>query len=235
LCELVAQYNSTPQRGKKLAGLSPDQAFDQFMQPDKERRRHDLELNFLLTHKEEREVRPGQSIKFTVGKNTFRYYGPELAPFMGHRVIAAFDAENPEHLIVTDLKKRHLELVPLAKEVSAAADLLGEDAQQNLAHELGRAAGQMTHLKARYNVVKSTLPMRRPEVESLNGLVAGARVQHLREKAAEKEQTTQRTMRAARASGVYVPPAARARNSTPDELRELNAYLALPAKEETES
>lgn len=231
LGEIIAQYNARPQHGKQLAGLSPDQAFDQFMEADKERRRHDLELSFLLTHKEEKEVKPGQSIKFTVGKNTFRYYGPELAPFMGRRVIAAFDAENPEHLIVTDLRQKDIVLVPLANSVSAAADLLGAEAQETLAHELGRANGQMSHTNARYNVVKSTLPMRRPDVESLNGLVAGARVQHLREKAAKREQTNQRTIRAARKTGVYVPPATRGRETTPDELRQLNEYLSLPAEE----
>lgn len=232
LGELIATYNAAVQQGVQLGGRSPDQAFDEFMNPEKERRHSDLELSFLLTHKEEREVKPGQSIKFTVGKTTFRYYGPELAPFMGRRVIAAFDPEQPEHLIVTDMKRRHLELVPLAKHVSAAADLLGAEAQANLAHELSRAAGQMAHLRARYNVVKSKLPMRRPGVESLNNLVAGARVQRLRQKADERRQTAERTTRAARKIGMHIPERVRIRETTQEDIGAVERFLTLPSDEE---
>ena len=229
LGEIIAQYNSTPQQSMHIKDLSPDQAFVKFENTANPPVRLTPDLGFLLSHHEVKEV-TANGIAFQIGNKQFRYYGPEFAQHVGRRVLAGFDPEMPEYLTVSDLNGRHPFFVPLANQVDAMACLTG--GEENLKHELQRAAGQMAHLRARYNVVKNLIPMRRPVVASQETQETAAKMSRLRKRADQREQATQRTVRAARKAGVFVPHAQRARETTPDELRELNDYLSLPNGEE---
>jgi hypothetical protein len=230
LGELIARYNATPQQGRILGGLSPDRSFDEFMNPDNPPIQLGADLRYLLAHhKEEREV-TCNGILFRIGKNRFRYYGPELAHLVGRRVIAWLDLENPDALVVTDLKRRNPILVPRAQEVSALAALTGE--QELLEFELSRAAGQMAHLRARYQVVKSRLPLpHRAAIAEGAALKTGQQINALRQQTIERERNANRVSQLARRNGMHVPEQLRGRANTVAALDTVDKFLALPAEE----
>lgn len=230
LAELIATYNATAQQGRKLAGLSPNQAFDDFMNADNPPIQLGAELRYLLAHhKEEREIKPS-GVSFRVGKQLFRYYGSELGPFVGRRALCWFDVENPDALVVTTLDRRNPVLVPRAQDVSAMAELTG--GEEMLANELARAAGQMSHLRARYNVVATKLPQRRPLINA-GALKIGSQIDELRKRSDARKQKAARSTRAASRIGMHVAERAQVRETTPDDIKAVENFLALPSEQET--
>jgi hypothetical protein len=224
IAEIVATYNATPQQGRILDDISPDEAFDKFMDHEDPPLQLGPELRHLLAHhKEEREVKTS-GLQFKVGKNLFRYYGPELAHLVGRRVLAWFDPENPDHLAVTDLDRKNPILVPRAVDVPAMARLTG--GSEILESETARAQGQMAHLRARYNVVKGALPLpHRAVLPNRRAVQTGAQITQLREEKAQRQRNADRTRRVANALGVHVSDRLQGEEETPDKLRDMQAYL----------
>lgn len=224
LAEIIAVYNATPQQGRILDDISPDDAFDKFMDHDDPPLQLGPELRHLLAHhKEEREVKTS-GLQFKVGKNLFRYYGPELAHMVGRRVLAWFDPENPDHLAVTDLDRRNPILVPRAVDVPAMARLTG--GSEILESETARAQSQMAHLRARYNVVKGTLPLpHRAVLPNRRAVDTGAKFTKLREEKAQRQRITDRTRRVANELGAHVPDHLLGDDAMSGELRSMQDYL----------
>jgi hypothetical protein len=223
LAQIIALYNATPQEGR-LDGLSPDAAFDKFMDPSDPPMQLPPELRFLLAHhKEEREVKTS-GLQFKVGKNVFRYFGEALGPLVGRRVLAWFDPENPEHLVVTDLDRKNPVLVPRAQNVPAMATLTG--GTELLESELARAQGQMAHLRARYNVVKGALPLpHRAVLTTRSQVKTGQQIAALREQRKNENHTVDRVSRRARKLGMHVPNQSRGSEAVDEATRYLETYL----------
>jgi hypothetical protein len=75
---------------------------------------------------------------------------------VGHDLLAWFDPENPEILVVTDMQRRNPICVARSNEVSALECVTDPDSGR-LAQELKRGAGQASYMKARFNAVKSKI------------------------------------------------------------------------------
>jgi hypothetical protein len=229
LGEIIATYNATAQEGR-LDGLSPNRAFDQFMDPNDPPTQLGPELRHLLAHhKEEREVKTS-GLQFKVGKNVFRYYGPELARLVGRRVLAWFDPENPDALVVTDLDRRNPVLIARAHEVSAMASLTG--GTELLESELSRAYAQTAHLRAFYNVVKGDAPLPHRAVRASRSVrETGETITKLRAAATRKQRTAGNARRVAAEIGAHVPEQILAEDRTAQSLRAISDFLKEPREQ----
>jgi hypothetical protein len=185
--EIVNQYNAAPQGGKILGGLSPDEALVKFADADDPPMQFSAGLRYLLAH----DKRPAKvtlnGVTFQVGKQKFNYRGNEIAHLVGQDVLAWFDPENPEVLVVTDMQRRNPICVSRSKEVSALECVTDPDFGR-LAQELRRVAGQASYMKARFTAVKSKFPMpQRRALADARTLQLGQQIEE--QKTARKEKT----------------------------------------------
>jgi hypothetical protein len=156
--EIVDQYNAAPQGGKILRGLSPDQALAKFADAADPPMQFSAGLRYLLAH-DKRPVKVTlNGITIQVGKQKFNYRGKEISHLVGHEALAWFDPENPETLVVTDMKRRNPICVARSNEVSAL-ECVTDPESGRLAQELRRVEGQSSYVKARFAAVKSKFPM----------------------------------------------------------------------------
>jgi hypothetical protein len=160
--EIVDQYNAAPQQGKILGGLSPDRALSEFADQDDPPMLLTAGLRYLLAHDKRAAKVTLNGITFQVGKQKFNYRGNEIAHLVGQDVLAWFDPENPEALVVTNMQRKNPIIVERSQQVSALECITDPDSGR-LAQELKRIAGQASHMKARFTAVKSkfTMPRRR--------------------------------------------------------------------------
>jgi hypothetical protein len=185
--EIVNQYNADPQQGRILGGLSPDRALSEFADQDDPPMLFSAGLRYRLAL-DKRPVRLTlNGITIQVAKQKFNYRGAEIAHLVGQEVMAWFDPENPEALVVTDMKRRNPICVARSNEVSALECLTDPDSGR-LAQELRRVEGQASYMKARFTAVKSQFPMpRRRTVADAHALQLGQQIEE--QKTARKEKT----------------------------------------------
>lgn len=157
LGQLVQQFNSEPQQGKILAGLSPEAAFEKYLDRDNPPMQFGASLRYLLAHDKRRATVSLNGITIRIGKQPFNYRGREIAHLVGREVLAWFDPENPDVLTVTDLDRQNPICVGRSYEPSALEVLTGESGI--LKRELDRIEDQASHLRTRFNVVKSKFPL----------------------------------------------------------------------------
>lgn len=167
LGDIMRAYNDEAQQGRILEGLSPEAGLEKYRNFEDPPMALPPELRYRLGAKVECTVK-NRCIRFEVGRKKVAYFGPELAPFEGQRVLRWFDPENDELLPVTDQNGNNAVNVPLHKEVNALAVLTGDTA--TLSEELARSEATMASLKTKFNVIQSRFPM--PQ----RGLLASARV-----------------------------------------------------------
>lgn len=223
LGEIITTYNGSIQDGR-LNGISPNQAFDQFLDINDPPVQYSPKLQYMLAyHKEEREVKPS-GIQFQVGKNTYRYYGEELGHLVGRRVLAWFDPENPDSITVTDLNRTNPIRVPRGQSVSAMASLTGGG--ELLQSGLAQASGQMKPIKARYQVIKglATLPQRtmlarRSDVET------GEQIATIRRTDQAGRRRAESNLRIANELQKYVPPERLASEESGVRLARLEKFM----------
>jgi hypothetical protein len=184
--EIVNQYNAAPQGGKILGGLSPDEALAKFADAGDPPIQFSAGLRYLLAH----DKRPAKvtlnGITFQVGKQKFNYRGNEIAHLVGQDMLAWFDPENPEALVVTDMQRRNPICVARSKEVSALESVTDPDSGR-LAQELRRVAGQASYMKARFTAVKAKFPMpQRRALADVRTLQLGQQIEEQRGQMAAK-------------------------------------------------
>jgi hypothetical protein len=124
-----------------------------------------------------------------VGKQKFNYRGKEIAHLVGQDVLAWFDPENPETLVVTDMQRRNPICVARSKEVSAL-ECVTDPNSGRLAQELRRVAGQGSYMKARFTAVKSKFPM--PQRRALADVRTLQLGQQMEEQKTERKEKTVR-------------------------------------------
>jgi hypothetical protein len=185
--EIVNQYNAAPQQGRILAGMSPDEALVKLADADDPPMQFSAGLRYLLAHDKRSAKVTLNGVTFQVGKQKFNYRGQEIAHLVGQDVLAWFDPENPETLVVTDMQRRNPICVARSKEVSALECITDPDSGR-LAQELRRVAGQASHMKARFTAVKSKFPMpQRRAVADARTVQLGQQIEE--QKTARKEKT----------------------------------------------
>jgi hypothetical protein len=185
--EIVNQYNAAPQQGRILAGMSPDEALVKLADVEDPPMQFSAGLRYLLAHDKRAAKVTLNGVTFQVGKQKFNYRGNEIAHLVGQDVLAWFDPENPETLVVTDIQRRNPICVARSKEVSALECVTDPDSGR-LAQELRRVAGQASYMKARFTAVKSKFPMpQRHAIADVRTLQLGQQIED--QKTARKEKT----------------------------------------------
>jgi hypothetical protein len=185
--EIVNQYNAAPQQGRILAGMSPDEALAKLADANDPPMQFSAGLRYLLAH-DKRQVKVTlNGVTFQVGKQKFNYRGNEIAHMVGQDVLAWFDPENPETLVVTDIQRRNPICVARSQQVSALECVTDPDSGR-LAQELRRVAAQGSYMKARFTAVKSKFPMpHRRALADARTLQLGQQIEE--QKTARKEKT----------------------------------------------
>jgi hypothetical protein len=161
LGQLVNQYNADQQQGHILAGLSPEQAFEAHMNQNDPPMQFSAAMRYLLANDKRLARVTLNGVTIQIGKQKFNYRGKEIAHLTGHEVLAWFDAENPETLVVTNRDRTNPICVARSENPSALESLIAPESG-TLGRELGRIEGQASHMKTRFNVVKAkfALPQR---------------------------------------------------------------------------
>lgn len=185
--EIVSQYNAAPQGGKLLCGMSPDEALVKLADASDPPMQFSAGLRYLLAHDKQPRKVTLNGVTFQVGKQKFNYRGVEIAHLVGKEVLAWFDPENPEALVVTDMQRRNPICVARSHEVSALECVTDPDSGR-LAQELRRVEGQASYMKARFTAVKSKFPMpQRRALTDAHTLELGQQI--AQQKTARREKT----------------------------------------------
>jgi hypothetical protein len=155
---LVAQYNAEPQQGHILAGLSPEQGFQTHMNQNDPPMQFNAALRYLLAHDKRLAHVTLNGVTIQIGKQKFNYRGQEIAHLVGREVLAWFDPENPETLVVTNPDRTNPICVARSENPSALESLIAPESG-TLGRELSRIEGQASHMKTRFNVVRAKFPL----------------------------------------------------------------------------
>ena len=156
--QLVEQYNGEPQQGHILTGMSPDEAFKAHMNQNDPPMQFNAAMRYLLAH-DKRLVRVTlNGVTIQIGKQKFNYRGREIAHLVGREVIAWFDPENPEMLVVTNPDRTNPICVTRSENPNALESLIAPESG-TLSRELSRIEGQASYLKTRFNVVRAKFPL----------------------------------------------------------------------------
>jgi hypothetical protein len=227
--QIAAQYNSAPQHGQILAGLSPDDAFQNFMDPHDPPKQFSAGLRYLLSH-DKRQVRVTlNGITIRIGKQPYNYRGREIAHLVGREALAWFDPENPDVLVVTDLDRQNPICVSRSQDPSALECLTDPDSG-TLSRELGRIEHQASYMKTRFNVLKARFPLpERTALADMQTLELGRKIEvgksRIREAAVHHQRQRNQANRLTRETGIVVPANARL-DGRADDAKYLRDFLA---------
>jgi hypothetical protein len=228
MAELVERYNSEPQQGQILAGMSPERAFEAYMDHSNPPLQFSASLRYLLANDKRLARVTLNGVTVQIGKQKFNYRGREIAHLVGREVLIWFDPENTETAVITNPDRSNPICVSRSQNPNALEDVIQPGAGV-LASELERIAGQASFLKTRYNVVKAKFPM--PSRALLNAAPAvelGEQITAQKAQAAETQKRQHRQRSQARRfmqeTGIAVSDRGQAQVSA-DDIRDLKEFL----------
>jgi hypothetical protein len=226
--ELVKQYNAEPQQGHILAGMSPEQAFEAHLNPSDPPMQFNAAMRYLLAHDKRRARVTLNGVTIQIGKQKFNYRGPEIAHLVGHEVLSWFDPENPETIIVTNPDRTNPICVARSENPNALESLIAPESG-TLGRELCRIEGQASHMKTRFNVVRTKFPMPHRQLLAdakgdLLGYQIDARKSEQTETATRRQRQRSQAQRFAQRTGIAVPERAQP-NLQPEDARFLSEFL----------
>ena len=204
---LCSRYNAASQDGKRLAGLSPDEAFARFWNQDDPPTKFDAGCRYLLAHHRiPVEVKIGESrtglITFQVRGERFRYCDAQTGARLGQQLIAWFNPEAPESCTFTD---RNLRNAFTAARLQSTNGLVADEA---LAAGNEQVHSAIDYAKARYRVLKAGFGQTfRQNIVSGRTVELGAHIEQATEKRQQREQAAQKRAASIRrkASALNIP------------------------------
>jgi hypothetical protein len=225
LGEIIEQYNSTRQQGRILDNICPDEAFAKFADPNDPPMELSGAIRYLLAH----DKRPARvtlnGVTIQVGKKKFNYKGREIAHLVEKDVLAWFDPENPEILVVTDMNRENPICVARSTEPSAL-ECLTDPQSETLARELKRVEEQASYMKTRFNVLKSKFPLpRRETFVNSKTLQLGTEIEEQKSRIKSEQAQGQKIRKLARNLNMSVPEGATRRPETAPALERLADFL----------
>ena len=226
--ELVDQYNADSQQGHILAGMSPDQAFKAHMDADNPPMQFSAGLRYLLAHDKRLARVTLNGVTIPIGKQKFNYRGQEIAHLVNREVLAWFDPENPETIVVTNPDRTNPICVARSENPSALEGLIAPDSG-TLGRELARIEGQASYMKIRFNVVKAKFPLpQRQLLAAAQAVDLGREITAQRNDVAEhatrRQSQRRQAQRFTQRTGILVPDQAQEKLSGED-MRYLSDYL----------
>ena len=222
--ELVDQYNAEPQQGHMLAGLSPDAAFEKHMDQENPPMQFSAGLRYLLAHDKRLARVTLNGVTIQVGKTKFNYRGQEIAHLVGREVLAWFDPENPETIVVTNPDRTNPICVARSENPNALESLIAPESG-TLGRELARIEGHASHMKTRFNVIKAKFPLpQRQLLAAAQAMELGAEISaqksELAEKATRRQRQRSQVQRIAQGTGIAL-----AETAQPDDARRVFEFL----------
>jgi len=222
--QLVNQYNAEPQQGHILAGLSPEQAFETHMNHNNPPMQFSAGLRYLLAHDKRLARVTLNGVTIQVGKTKFNYRSVEIAHLVGREVLAWFDPENPETIVVTNPDRTNPICVSRSENPNALESLIAPESG-TLGRELSRIEGQASHMKTRFNVIKAKFPLpQRQLLAAAQAMELGAEITlqktELTEKATRRQQQRSQVQRIAQGTGIAL-----AETAQPDDARRVLEFL----------
>lgn len=226
--QLIEQYNAEPQQGHMLAGLSPDAAFEANLNKENPPIQFSAGLRYLLANDKRLARVTLNGVTIQIGKRKFNYRGQEIAHLVGREVLAWFDPENPESIVVTNTDRTNPICVARSENPNALESLIESEAG-TLGRELSRIEGHSSYMKTRYTVIKSKFPL--PQRQLLAAAQAVELGQDIAEQKSAIAETNSRRRRErasaqqfAQRTGIVMPERARSQVDA-GRLRELEEFL----------
>mgnify|MGYP001582843297 CR=1 FL=1 len=166
LDELCARYNTTAQGGKMTLGKSPQEAFEQYQNPSDPPIKLDARCRYLLSHHKRPVKVTENGITLRFGKQAYTYRNEITGKLIGQMVLAWFNPEAPDVLVITDMNREKPVCLPLSYDVpamDAPADILER--------ELALIEEHQSYAKVRYSDLKRRFatPFRRNLVDAQTG------------------------------------------------------------------
>ncbi len=194
LVEICGEYNNTWQGGRRLGGLTPDEAFGLFKDVEDPVTKFDPSCAYLVTHDPIPVLVDRMGIRLPFSKGKYSYYNKELGPWKGQKVLAWFDAGDSSHVIVTDMEKRN----PFCVEKREDSPMFNPESP--VFHAERKAASEFeSYYRARFFALKSTQPMPARRTIKDSGLieaeVIGQEINRARENFIVTRRQTQSHMR----------------------------------------
>jgi hypothetical protein len=229
--ELVDRYNADPQQGHILDGLSPEQAFEKYLNHNEPPMQFQAGLRYLLAHDKRQERVTLNGVTIQIGKQKYNYRGREIAHLVGQDVLLWFDPENPETAVVTDLDRRNPICVPRSQNPSALESIIEPDSGR-LGRELARIEDQASYMKTRFRVVaaKFPLPQRKLLVDAaaVATFELGEEIETQRRDVTNRIDQQKKDRRRARSltqrTGIVVPESAE-KNVLPEDAKHITDFL----------
>jgi hypothetical protein len=106
LDEIFAEFNADPQNGKMLRGQSPSEAWQAGLDSKPLRKLPDDARYLLATHCKRVKVHQ-HGIVLTIGKDKVVFCNDQTGPLIGREVLAFYNLECPDLLIVSDLNRQN--------------------------------------------------------------------------------------------------------------------------------
>lgn len=232
--ELVARYNGESQQGHILAGLSPDQAFETFMDQNNPPIQFNAGVRYLLAHDKRLARVTLNGVTIQVGKQKFNYRGTEIAHLVGRDVLAWWDPENPETIVVTNSDRTNPICVARSENPNALESIMAPDSGV-LAQELSRIERQASYLKTRFNVVKAKFPLPQRQLLAaaqtveLGAEITAQKAEHT-ERGQERQRQRTRAQRLYQRTGMVISEKAE-KNLRPEDVSRLAKLLNEKATE----
>jgi hypothetical protein len=163
LQEVCESYNAARQDGKKLAGLSPDAAFEKFEKRTDPLTKLPAGCRYLLSHHKRPLQVTDNGITLTFGKQEYNYRNTQTSQLRGQTVLAWFNPELPEIVTITDMNRENAFTVERSKGLSAM-----DATAEALAQEMERINAHMSYARTRYRTLKAkfSVPFRRPVADA---------------------------------------------------------------------
>ncbi len=226
--QLVEQYNTEAQEGHMLAGMSPDQAFEAHVDRTNPPLQFSAGLRYLLAHDKRTARVTLNGVTIQIGKQKFNYKGREIAHLVGRDVLAWFDPEDTETIVVTNPDRTNPICVARSQNPNALESVI-DPAAGTLACELARVADQASYMKTRFTVVKAKFPLpQRQILAAAQAVELGEEITAQKAKITETQQRQRRqrsqAQRFLQDTGIAVPDRA-GRVLQPDDARFLKDFL----------
>lgn len=234
--KICDEYNRAPQDGRKLAGLSPQQAWEG-RQGSEPRAKFFPATHYFLAS-DVRKLKVGRNgLTFRIGKQPFNYKGIETGKRVGKEVYTWFNPQRPETLACTaDLNGNGLFLVERSESLDAVAA-----SREAFATENALVAAHNSYAADLYHVVKNSLPAAcfRGQIMDRSGLRLGQAIETQQKEISDRrksEQSLDREIRRkATKAGISAAlvPRSHALLESLDELAQDRAEMERRLQEET--
>jgi|CZKV01.1.fsa_nt_gi hypothetical protein len=146
----------------------------------------------------------------------------------GREVLAWFDPENPETIVVTNPDRTNPICVARSENPNALESLIAPESG-TLGRELARIEGQASHMKTRFNVIKAKFPLpQRQLLATAQAVELGEQISsqknELTEKATRRQRQRSQATQLMQRTGITVPERA-LENLDPVKARRLADFL----------